>query len=87
MGSEMCIRDRPEPPLPFGGLCTSYVGIKPLTFLAPTDAAGSLSFPFPIPNEPALLGFSFTLQWAVIDPGGVLASVSLSDALEVVLGP
>jgi len=73
-------------PVRLGG-CTVYVSLADAgVLLAPTDATGRATLAIPVPNDPALLGQTLYLQWLVVDPaGGLLGTLSLSDALRVTI--
>ncbi len=53
----------------------------------PTDAAGTFQAAIPLPDEPALRGFSFYLQaWVPNDPGATGAGWASSRGLQLLLG-
>jgi len=53
----------------------------------PTDAAGQFGFSIPLPDEPALRGFSFYMQaWVPNDPGAAGAGWAASAGLQLLLG-
>jgi hypothetical protein len=60
----------------------------PLLGFTNTDATGAASFAFNVPNDPALIGTDYFLQWLVADPTGPIPAVwttySLSEARRVV---
>lgn len=52
-----------------------------------TDATGHAVGPFPIPNDPTMLGDNLYFQYAVLDPiGTVLGLFTLSNGLQIQLG-
>ncbi len=52
-----------------------------------TDAAGQVNVPLPIPNNPALVGYSLFCQWAVLDPAGpLLGALASSNGLQAQIG-
>lgn len=54
---------------PFGApLCTLYNSVDYAPALA-TDATGSATFPFLVPNNPTLTGLFFYAQFSIYDPG------------------
>lgn len=70
---------------PPGSLAALGIGIQPLTlplfgcsleilplltFGLPVDPSGASALPFPVPNDPALLGQRLLSQWVVLDPSG-----------------
>jgi hypothetical protein len=53
----------------------------------PTDATGQFGFSIPLPDEPALRGFSFYMQaWVPNDPGAAGAGWAASAGLQLLLG-
>ena len=76
-------------PLPLGflGMPLCSLRVRPDVTLTVAGAAGSGSVPFPIPNDPALAGFTFHTQALVLDPGLNAFGASMSDAATAVIGP
>ena len=72
------------PPLVVGGV-PIHIGLGPTTILAelPLQGFGAgnglATVRFPIPNAPALSGFTFHAQWFVIDPAAA-SSIAASEA-------
>lgn len=54
--------------------------------LAIVGTGGIATLPFPVPNQPSLVGFAFYTQAAAIDPPQNALGLSLSDAAAVVVG-
>lgn len=75
-------------PIDLDAGCTSYAANPALLQFLFADGAGAASVAIAIPDVPSLAGITAVAQWLVDDPAGPLFGVfSLSDALEVVLGP
>jgi len=71
---------------PFGS-CTLLVQPTIVTFLV-VDAAGTATYPVPLPPGPAFLGVTIDCQGLVYDPPGPIAGLlSASHAIEALLGP
>lgn len=62
--------------------CTLLV--SPLVNLAlPVLPDGTSRLPFPVPDNPALVGFSFFFQWGVVDTGPPNGPIAFTDGLQV----
>lgn len=57
-----------------------------LQYFTFTDITGSARLPGGIPNDPALIGREFVLQWGIFDGGPILGSITASDAVLVRFG-
>ncbi|HEX5054822.1 MAG TPA: hypothetical protein VFZ65_23800 [Planctomycetota bacterium] len=58
--------------LPLGGGCALYLQGALATAAAVANSAGFATLPFPIPANPALVGFEMTVQAAALDPAATL---------------
>ncbi|MAG54753.1 MAG: hypothetical protein CMJ83_00525 [Planctomycetes bacterium] len=88
-----------QPPAAVGPGATLYLdpaelvtlaaaGVSPIA-LEPTSASGDRDFPFPIPPDPSLAGFTLHFQAVVLDPnGGQVGGVAgaMTAGLTIVLG-
>ena len=80
----LLVGDQPAA-LPFDGGTIHVLAFSALPL--PTDAAGAFATPIPLPDEPALVGFSFYVQgWFPNDPGASGAGWSSTNGLQLRFG-
>ncbi|MEZ5966385.1 MAG: hypothetical protein R3F56_21295 [Planctomycetota bacterium] len=68
--------------------CHLYIDLAgpAMTFFVPTSPVGGALWPLPIPNDEALLGARFDVQWGVVDPAVNRAGLTLSNAVTLTVG-
>lgn len=70
------------------GECTLYMGLAPqFVAIRLTDPSGAAALSLTLQNDPSLLAAPLYFQWLVLDDGPFLGVGTLSDGLEVQIGP
>lgn len=70
-----------------GAGCVAWIAQPPAVHFLLADAAGSMRFPLPIPNDASLRSVALRSQLAVFDPPrSALGSITVSDSLRFTIG-